>query len=255
MWCGIPYAEGNYDFAVETATKAACDNGWCLIADTSTRPVRECQLHLFVELLFVFCSDTRVMQEYVEIPTYAMTGYMTIFYEIEQQMQNLPPVTHVFVQAGNGGLAACISYFLAEHMHSRIAHFPKIVIVEPLSADCLLESARAGQIRKAKGDQSSIMAGLNVGIPSLVSWPVLRDAATAFLAIHDDWTRESMRLLRHPVGETKQKDPVIVSGWYFCFCSFIIHRSFALLIIVNNRRVRCCRISCASCCVQVARFN
>ena len=45
---------------------------------------------------------------------------------------------------------------------------------------------------------STIMAGLNCGTPSGIGWPMVRDAASAFLSCEDDVTTLGMRLYYYP---------------------------------------------------------
>jgi diaminopropionate ammonia-lyase len=43
------------------------------------------------------------------------------------------------------------------------------------------------------GPHTSIMAGLNCGIPSLLAWPIVSTGVDLFVAIEDAWAREAMR--------------------------------------------------------------
>ncbi|HDZ12631.1 MAG TPA: pyridoxal-phosphate dependent enzyme [Bacteroidetes bacterium] len=73
---------------------------------------------------------------------------------------------------------------------------PKLICVEPVEADCFLESIRSGNGKPVptKGRVNSIMAGLNCGIPSPVTWPIIRDGMHFFLAIPDHYAVDAMRL-------------------------------------------------------------
>jgi len=73
----------------------------------------------------------------------------------------------------------------------------KLVTVEPLDADCLLESITSpgGEPRPACGSQNSIMQGLNCGEVSLAAWPVVRRGVDLFVAIEDALALEAMALL------------------------------------------------------------
>ena len=61
--------------------------------------------------------------------------------EIAEQAPNLR-FTHVFLQAGVGALPAGVAAYLWEQYG---AQRPELVIVEPRQADCLYQSARAGE--------------------------------------------------------------------------------------------------------------
>jgi len=67
------------------------------------------------------------------------------------------------------------------------------VAVEPLSAACGLESARAGAPVFVPGPHDSIMAGLNCGTVSLVAWPTVQTGVDAFVAVDDPAAEEAMR--------------------------------------------------------------
>ena len=65
-----------------------------------------------------------------------------------------------------------------------------------------------GELTQATGKLNTICAGLNVPTPSLTSWPTLRSEVDVFLAIEDDWVKDAMRHLYHPIGSDKK----IISG-------------------------------------------
>jgi diaminopropionate ammonia-lyase len=96
----------------------------------------------------------------------------------------------------------------------RPAHYgagrPVLICVEPGSSDCFLESIRfgKGEALPTRGKLTSIMAGLNCGIPSPLAWPIVRDAVPFFLAMGDTYAEQAMRRYFHPLGT----DPRIVSG-------------------------------------------
>ena len=107
---------------------------------------------------------------YEEIPGWVIDGYATIFHEVDAQAP--APVDVAFVPIGVGALAAAA----ARHLAGRA----RLAGVEPVSAACVLESARAGEITEVPGPHPSIMAGLNAGLPSLVAWPYLSGAFELF---------------------------------------------------------------------------
>lgn len=172
---------GTYDDTVRRAAGESAKNGWQVISDTA-------------------------YDGYLEIPGWIMAGYETIFLEVEEQMRGIGggDPQAVLLQAGVGGLAyAGTSYFVRRSGAKR----PALVSVEPTDADCLLESILSpdGSIRVAKGTQSSIMAGLNCGTPSLLAWPLLRAGMHFFLAVDDGYAEDAMRRLA-------KGEPRVVSG-------------------------------------------
>ena len=102
-----------------------------------------------------------------------------------------PPPTHVFIQGGVGGAAAAVSV----QIRARWGDAPRLIVVEPDRAACLLESARAGRLTTVGGDLDTIMAGLACGEPSLLAWQELERAAFAFMAIPDTAAIDTTRFL------------------------------------------------------------
>jgi diaminopropionate ammonia-lyase len=156
---------GSYDDAVRACAAEAGRAGWTLIADTS-------------------------WPGYLEIPRAIMQGYRMLADEALDQWEG-PPPTHVFVQAGVGGLAAAVS----AHLRARLPEPPALVVVEPEHAACLLASAELGTPTELPGPHATLMAGLACGVPSLLAWQELERAAWAFMAIPDTAVPPTMRLL------------------------------------------------------------
>ena len=123
--------------------------------------------------------------------------------EAAEQLPERP--THIFVQAGVGGLAAAVcGYFWERDGGDR----PIYVVVEPDKADCLTQSAKAGQLTAVTGDIDTLMAGLACGEVSHLAWEILEKGTDAFCVIADEAAVGAMRLLARPLGN----DPVIVAG-------------------------------------------
>lgn len=169
---------GNYDDAVRQADLDAKQYGRFVISDTS-------------------------YPGYMEVPRDVMQGYQLMVEEAAQQLPERP--THIFVQAGVGGLAAAVcGYFWERDAGDR----PIYVVVEPDKADCLTQSAKAGQLTAVTGDIDTLMAGLACGEVSHLAWEILEKGTDTFCVIPDDAAVAAMRLLAHPLGS----DPVIVAG-------------------------------------------
>ena len=169
---------GNYDDAVRRADADARAQGRFVISDTS-------------------------YPGYMDVPRDVMQGYQLMVQEAAAQMGERP--THIFVQAGVGGLAAAVcGYFWERDGAAR----PQFIVVEPERAACLLESARAGQLRAVEGELDTLMAGLACGEVSLLAWEILEKGADAFCAIPDAAAVDCMRLLAHPLAG----DRAIVAG-------------------------------------------
>ncbi len=154
----------NYDASVRASAEAAARNGWQIVSDTS-------------------------WPGYEDVPRDVMQGYATLAMEIEEQGGK---PTHVFVQGGVGGIAAAVlSYRWEKFGPAR----PKMIVVEPENAACLLASARAGTLTNVTGDLDTIIAGLACGEPSILAWKILDPGADAFMTVTDEDAAAAMRRL------------------------------------------------------------
>jgi diaminopropionate ammonia-lyase len=130
---------------------------------------------------------------YERIPSWVIEGYSTMLWEIDDELERRSEVGPdlVVVQVGVGAFAAAV----ARHFRRpRASPHPKLMSVEPASADCLLESVEAGSIVSVPGPHDSIMSGLNCGKPSLVAWPTVSRGIDLHIAVNDEPAREAMRL-------------------------------------------------------------
>lgn len=170
--------EGTYDDSVAEAARVAAERGWIVVSDTS-------------------------WPGYERIPGLVMQGYTAM---VREALRQLPePPTHVFVQAGVGGVAAAAAGHLALVLGDRR---PTFVVVEPARAACLFETARAGRPVKIEHGEPSVMAMLECYEPSLVAWRVLSRLADGFMTVDEDDAVAVMNRLARPVGN----DPAIVAG-------------------------------------------
>lgn len=160
---------GNYDESVNEAARLATEYGWHVVSDTS-------------------------YDGYEAIPRDVMQGYGTIAAEIIEQLtdEQTAPFTHVFLQGGVGGMAAGIASYLWEHYGSQR---PRFIVVEPVQADCLFQSARQGSPARATGSVDSVMAGLACGETSPLAWQVLQYAVDDFMTIEDNDAIQAMQTL------------------------------------------------------------
>lgn len=174
----------NYDDTVRLAAQRATEKGWLLVQDTA-------------------------WEGYEDIPRWIMQGYMTLAVEALEQLQSqgVQRPSHVFLQAGVGSFAGAALGFLASTLGDDC---PLTSIVEPHQANCIYQSLLAGdgKPRTVTGALNTLMAGLACGEPNPLSWPVLRDYATAAISCPDALAAEGMRILSSPL----QGDPRIISG-------------------------------------------
>ena len=166
---------GEYDDAVARAARDARQNGWTVVSDTS-------------------------YPGYMDIPRTVMVGYTVMIQEALECLRasspthSVYPPTHVFIQGGVGGLAAAV----IGHMWERMGEDrPVAVIVEPVAADGLLQSALAGEPRASGGDLHTIMAGLSCREISPLAWDIVGVGAHAFMTVPEEGVAPLMRAAAH----------------------------------------------------------
>ena len=103
--------KGNYEDSLKKCQKLSKKNNWKIVQDVSTK-------------------------NYKYIPQLTMAGYSIMIKEISKQTNQY--ITHIFLQAGVGGLAAGVVAGVAKYFK----RIPKIIIVEPDRADCVLQSIK-----------------------------------------------------------------------------------------------------------------
>ena len=174
----VIWVEGNYDDSLKLVKRHAIENQWCIISDTS-------------------------YPGYEYIPKYVMAGYSVMTWEIFDQIDQVP--THIIIQGGVGGLAGTICVHAAKLWGQ---NKPRFIVVEPNSADCLYQSARAGQPTMVHIEKETMMGGLSCGEVSIIGWNILKDNADDFTTISDENVGPAMRLLDKGCAG----DPTIEAG-------------------------------------------
>lgn len=170
--------KGNYDVSVAEANRVAERNGWTVVSDTA-------------------------WPGYERIPGLVMQGYVPLLREVLRAIPERP--THVFIQAGVGGVAAAIAGHLAVVFGD---DRPRFVVVEPARAACVFETARADRIVKIEDGEATVMAMLECYEPSLVAWRILSRVADGFMTVDEDDAVSAMKRLGNPIAG----DPAIVAG-------------------------------------------
>jgi diaminopropionate ammonia-lyase len=136
---------GTYDDAVEAAAGAARAGAGLLVADTTDDP------------------DDGIVRD-------VMAGYGVMAAEIRDQTGTDARPTHLFVQAGVGGLAAAMTEGLSGWLDS-----PGLVVaVEPEQAACLAPALAAGRPVRVPGDLHTAAEMLSCGEASAPALAVLR---------------------------------------------------------------------------------
>lgn len=119
---------------------------------------------------------------YTEIPSWVMEGYCVIAEELRERFEaegGWP--THVYLQAGVGGLAAAMAHMIRRNW----AEQPELIVVEPEAAACLRASHLAGRPVRGDGPESE-MGRLDCKEPSIVAWRALEEAGVRYLALSED---------------------------------------------------------------------
>lgn len=150
---------GTYEDAVAAAARHARETGAILVADTSADP-----------------ADPVVAD--------VMAGYGIIAGEIREQVPAIP--THLFLQAGVGGLAAAI----ADRLDGRV------VVVEPEKAACVAAALAAGRIVTVPGDLATSAEMLSCGEASAPAMDVLRRRNASAIAVSEAELAEAPEYLR-----------------------------------------------------------
>ncbi len=171
---------GTYDDAVRTAQQTADSEDWFTIQDTTDG-------------------------ENIESTLDVMHGYTLLASETIHQLPFDSAPTHIFLQAGVGGMAAAV---LARFWYAFEKNRPRAVLVEPSTAACCFKTLEAGQPTVASGALESIMAGLACGEISSLAFKILQTGAYAAMQIKDEAAVDCMRLL----ADGRYGDLPIVAG-------------------------------------------
>ena len=142
-----------YEDSMAAAQAAADANGWALLSDSS-------------------------WPGYTERPHRLMEGYLVLMAEAIAQMPAAP--THVFLQAGVGGLAGACAALARQAWGDG----PCIIVVEPDAAAALHGSIKAGAPTESAGPVSD-MGRLDCKMPSLIALKGLARDADAFALISE----------------------------------------------------------------------
>lgn len=143
-----------YEASMEAAAQAAQDKGWTLLSDSS-------------------------WAGYTEPPLRVMEGYLALMAEAIDQMDAAP--SHIFLQAGVGGLAAACAALARKAWGDG----PRMVVVEPAFAPALHGSIVAGCPVESGGPVSQ-MGRLDCKMPSLIALKGLARDADAFALITEE---------------------------------------------------------------------
>ncbi len=171
---------GSYDDAVRAAFETARAEGWHVIPDTTDG-------------------------EIFDAPRDVTQGYGVMAAEAIEQLPYAGAPTHIFVQAGVGGMASATC---AELWQRFGADRPQTVIVEPTQCACWFHSLTKRTPTVIAGDIDSVMAGLACGEVSALAWDILEPGAAWAMTVEDGAAVDCMRLL----AEGRYGDKPMVAG-------------------------------------------
>ena len=157
--------KGNYENSLNECIKQSNKNNWQIVQDVA-------------------------WENYMQVPKYTMAGYAVMMKEIVDQIDN-NKITHVFLQAGVGGMAGGMIAGIARYLQN----IPTVIIVEPDSAACVMASIKAERIKKINIEKESLMGGMSCGEVSLVPWEILKNSIKYCVSLPDDNIGHAMKFL------------------------------------------------------------
>ena len=157
--------KGNYEKSLIECIKQSTNNNWQIVQDVAWK-------------------------DYMTVPKYTMAGYTVMMKEIVDQIKN-DQITHIILQAGVGGMAGAMVAGVARYLNN----VPEIIVVEPDSAACVMESIKSGKIEKIDIKRESLMGGMSCGEVSLVPWKILKNSVKYCISLPDDDIAKTMKFL------------------------------------------------------------
>ena len=160
--------KGNYEDSLNVCKKESKKNKWEIIQDVA-------------------------WPDYELVPKLTMAGYSTMIKEISVQTNEY--ITHIFLQAGVGGMAAGLVAGVANYFKK----VPKIIIVEPESANCVMRSIENNTPTSVNIKKESIMGGMSCGDVSLVPWQILKNSVNNCISVSDKFVSQTIAMLADKV--------------------------------------------------------
>ena len=170
--------KGNYEKSLIECIKKSTENDWQIVQDVAWK-------------------------DYMIVPKFTMAGYTVMMKEIVDQIKT-DQITHIILQAGVGGMAGAMVAGIAKYLKN----IPEIIVVEPDSAACVMESIKTGKIEKIDIKRESLMGGMSCGEVSLVPWEILKNSVKFCISLPDDDIAKTMKLL----GNSSLSEEKIIAG-------------------------------------------
>ena len=170
--------EGNYDNSLKECINQSNKNNWEIIQDVS-------------------------WEGYKEVPKLIMAGYTIMIKEIIDEIDS-NSITHVFLQAGVGGMAAAMIAGFAKLSNN----IPKFIVVEPENADCVFQSIQNNKPTRVDIIKETVMGGMSCGDVSSIAWEILKNSTDYCLTIPDKAISTAVALL----ADARLSNEKIVGG-------------------------------------------
>ena len=193
----VTRVKGDYESSLNECIRQTKKNKWHIVQDVSNK-------------------------NYKYVPQLTMAGYSIMIKEISKQTNQY--ITHVFLQAGVGGMAAGSVAGIARYFK----RIPKIIVVEPKEAACVLKSIEAKKMKKIKIKKESIMGGMSCNEMSLVPWNILNKSTNYCITIDDSKVSNTVAML----AKSKFSNKKITGGE--CATPGII----SLIAACNNKKIK-----------------
>ena len=158
--------KGNYDASLKECINQSKKNQWEIVQDVS-------------------------WEGYKTVPRYIMAGYTIMIKEIFDKIKN-EKISHVFLQAGVGGMAAATIAGFAKYSNN----LPCFITVEPKDAECVLQSIKNKKPTSINIKKESIMGGMSCGDVSSLAWEILKHSTNYSISISDEAVATTVALLK-----------------------------------------------------------
>ena len=170
--------KGNYNNSLKECIEQSNKNNWEIVQDVS-------------------------WEGYKEVPKLIMAGYTIMVKEIFDEIDN-NSITHVFLQAGVGGMAAAMIAGFAKLSKN----IPQFIIIEPENADCVFQSIKNNKPTTVDIKKETVMGGMSCGDVSSIAWEILKNSANYCLTIPDEAISAAVALL----AKAHLSDKKIIGG-------------------------------------------
>jgi len=170
--------KGNYEASLNECIKQSKENNWEIVQDVS-------------------------WQNYKTTPQLIMAGYTLMIKEIKEQI-DIEKITHVFLQAGVGGMAAAVIAGFAKFSKN----IPQFIIVEPETADCVFQSIKNKKSTIVDIKKESLMGGMSCESVSTIAWEILKNSCNYCLTVSDEFIAPMIAML----NRKKISSEKIISG-------------------------------------------